>query len=169
MTEDNGSKPTNTPLPKGTKGGLKGRKRATNEELQQRYEFVADLLVNHKTKAEIKRACWEEFRVKTDSVQRYIVRAREIIAAEDAEGTMPYKRARAIMFYEQLAADASLSAPARIAARKQLDEIEGIKASVKIRAVDKDDNDILSAGSAMAMIDAISGSLVDEEAIDGDE
>ena len=160
----------NGPLPKGKKGGQKGKKRATNEELQERYEFVADLILKYKNFGQIKRAVWDKYKVRGDSANRYVIRAREIIAAERAEGTLPFHRARAIATYEGVLESETTTVREKLAARQRLDKIEGVETAVKVRAVDKDDNDILSLGSAMAMIEAINDSFDDgEEASGGDE
>ena len=110
------------PLPRGGRAA-----RSTAQELSERIEWVAGLIISHHTRGEIKRLAYGRYGVRPRTSGGYISAARRLLAGEvEASTDLRFERARSIAFYERILASDETKISDKLAARKRLDVIEGL-------------------------------------------
>jgi hypothetical protein len=83
------------------KGQKKPYRKATQQEIDARIEFVASMLSSRSRKAEIHKQCRKKFNVEWRMADYYITRAREIIL-ERLRETKEIHRSKALALYEKV-------------------------------------------------------------------
>lgn len=109
----------------------------SREELEFRYEQVAQWISLDKKKSEVKRLAYAKWGIKPRTFENYYSAAYKILR-DAADITPDESFAKAVRFYEHVIANDETEYKDKIAARKALDELLGIQKPRKTVQVGKD-------------------------------
>ena len=108
------------------KGGPRAA-RSTKQQVSERIEWVAGLIISHHTRGEIKRLAYGRYGVRPRTSGGYISAARLLLAGEvEASIDLRFERAISIAFYASILASDETTMSDKLAARARLDVIKGL-------------------------------------------
>lgn len=108
----------------------------SREELEFRYDQVAQWISSGKRKSQVKKLAYEAWGIAPRTFENYYTAAFEILR-EAADITPDEEYIKSCQFYDTVIADDSLEARDRLAARKAKDELTGIQRPRKTAVVGK--------------------------------
>ena len=122
---------------KGKGGAKRGVKKTSADEVEQRCEFTAEMIAKKLFPHQIKRILKETYGVSRTTAERYMGRARIILAENWEDKTTEEHQRESIMFYNAIIADEKTSIREKIRAQSRLDVV-AVKVVKRVAITDAD-------------------------------
>lgn len=114
---------------------------ASQKDVAERVESAKVLVNGRLHHSQVRRALMKTYDVSRAQADRYIKRAKELIAAEVGRPAQSH-REDAYSFYRGILTDKNASIRDKIKAQERLDKLLGLEMPVKVARTDSDGNDI---------------------------